>query len=374
MGVVTQVIPECPYVMDDDYLAMIFDKLKIDYVVHGDDPCIVDGKNVYQNAIDLGKYKTIPRTEGVSTTDIVGRMLLHSKEHHDTVSITSRFYPTNYDTQPAPLAVVARSDLCSLPCAVQGAASPKLVSTTKKMMNRPSNFLTTSNFIQLFSQPVRMKPTNAKVVYIDGAWDMFHSGHIKTLERARAMGDYLIVGVVNDEVVNHHRGANYPIMNLNERVLSVVGCQYADDVLIDAPWEISADMIKSLGIHTVVSGTTHDEKSAVSAKADADCYKVPKQMGIFQEIKSESSLTVTQIVSRILDKEQQYRKKCTSPTFCLHQWPATIYRSCHRDDAKLAVLCPTSNALCCLLVPYLVSATIRREEDSSRGRVLQRSL
>eukprot|EP01046_Picozoa_sp_COSAG06_P010285 COSAG06_NODE_560_length_14294_cov_16.177739_5_plen_110_part_00 len=82
---VDEVVPECPYVMDDDYLAMIFDKYKIDYVVHGDDPCIVDGKNVYQNAIDLGKYKTIPRTEGVSTTDIVGRMLLFSKEHHDKV-------------------------------------------------------------------------------------------------------------------------------------------------------------------------------------------------------------------------------------------------------------------------------------------------
>jgi ethanolamine-phosphate cytidylyltransferase len=40
---------------------------------------------VYQNALDLGKYKTIPRTEGVSTTDIVGRMLLFSREHHEKV-------------------------------------------------------------------------------------------------------------------------------------------------------------------------------------------------------------------------------------------------------------------------------------------------
>ena len=44
-------------------------------------------------------------------------------------------------------------------------------------------------------------------------------GHVKTLQRARSLGDYLIVGVVNDEQVNKHRGANYPIMNLNERVL-----------------------------------------------------------------------------------------------------------------------------------------------------------
>jgi cytidyltransferase-like protein len=200
---------------------------------------------------------------------------------------------------------------------IQGSADEKksggtLVSTTKKMMNRPSNFLTTSNFVQLFSQPLRMRPKDAKVIYIDGAWDMFHSGHIKTLERARAMGDYLIVGVVNDEVVNQHRGANYPIMNLNERVLSVVGCQYADDVLIDAPWEITADMIKSLNVHTVVAGTTHDEKSTAGGKEPS--YKVAREMGIFKEIKSDSSLTVTQIVSRILAKEQQYRTTCTDTT------------------------------------------------------------
>ena len=283
---VDEVVPECPYVMDDDYLAMIFDKFKIDYVVHGDDPCIVDGKNVYQNALDLGKYKTIPRTEGVSTTDIVGRMLLFSKEHHDVAPAAG----------PATRSKGKKPD--------EGA----LVSTQKKMMNRPSNFLTTSNFVQLFAQPIRNKPKGAKVVYIDGAWDMFHAGHIKTLQRARAMGDYLIVGVVNDEVVNAHRGANYPIMNLNERVLSVVGCQFADDVLIDAPWEISADMIKSLGVKVVVAGTAHDEKSTGTTKDMT--YKVAKEMGIFKEISSESSLTVTQIVDRILTKEQQYRSKC----------------------------------------------------------------
>ena len=41
-----QVVPECPYVMNDEYLTMIFDKYKIDYVVHGDDPCIVNGRDV----------------------------------------------------------------------------------------------------------------------------------------------------------------------------------------------------------------------------------------------------------------------------------------------------------------------------------------
>jgi ethanolamine-phosphate cytidylyltransferase len=47
-------------------------------------------------------------------------------------------------------------------------------------------------------------------------------------------------------------------MNLHERVLSVLGCKYANDVLIDAPVEISPDMIASLKISEVVHGTVSD--------------------------------------------------------------------------------------------------------------------
>lgn len=68
-----------------------------------------------------------------------------------------------------------------------------------------------------------------------GAWDMFHAGHVAILKQARDFGDYLIAGVHSDEVVNAQRGLNMPIMNLNERVLSVLGCAYVNDVLIDAP-------------------------------------------------------------------------------------------------------------------------------------------
>ena len=91
----------------------------------------------------------------------------------------------------------------------------------------------------------------------------------------------------------------------------MVGCQHADDVLIDAPWEINADMIKSLGINLVVAGTTHDESSTVSKEPS---YKVAKEMGIFKEIPSESTLTVSQVVERILDKEAQYREKYEKKT------------------------------------------------------------
>ena len=54
---------------------------------------------------------------------------------------------------------------------------------------------------------------------------MFHVGHLDFLEKARAEGDFLIVGLHTDPEVNRYKGSNYPIMNLHERVLSVLACK-----------------------------------------------------------------------------------------------------------------------------------------------------
>jgi ethanolamine-phosphate cytidylyltransferase len=47
---VDEVVPEVPYVMNDAYVRMVIQKYNIDFIVHGDDPCIVDGLDVYASA------------------------------------------------------------------------------------------------------------------------------------------------------------------------------------------------------------------------------------------------------------------------------------------------------------------------------------
>jgi ethanolamine-phosphate cytidylyltransferase len=71
-------------------------------------------------------------------------------------------------------------------------------------------------------------------------------------------GDYLIVGTHGDAAVNMRRVGNLPLMNLHERVLSVLGCKYMNDVLIDAQLEITLDRIALLKISEVVHGTVSD--------------------------------------------------------------------------------------------------------------------
>lgn len=65
-----------------------------------------------------------------------------------------------------------------------------------------------------------------------GAFDLFHVGHLDFLEKAKALGDYLIVGLHTDPVVNNYKGSNYPIMNIHERVLSVLACKVSESRIL----------------------------------------------------------------------------------------------------------------------------------------------
>jgi ethanolamine-phosphate cytidylyltransferase len=273
---VDEVVRRTPYVMTEEYLNHIVDTYNIDYVVHGDDPCIVNGKDVYGHVKAMGKYRSIPRTEGVSTTDIVGRMLLCGTSHH----------VHGGDESPQKMS--------------------KAMERFKDSDWKSSKFLTTSNVLRAFSAGMKTPPEGARVVYMDGAWDMFHAGHVDILKKAQALGDYLIVGVFSDDLVNEYRGSNFPIMNLNERVLSVMGCKHVNDVLIDCPWEISHDMISSLNITVVAHGTAHDGNSQDKPSND---YEVPKGLGIYKTISSDRDLGVHEIIRRINRSRERYEKK-----------------------------------------------------------------
>jgi ethanolamine-phosphate cytidylyltransferase len=65
-----------------DYILSVdtFNELGLDYVAHGDDPCYnLDGTEAYETFRSLGKFKCFKRTVGVSTTDIVGKLMSMAK-------------------------------------------------------------------------------------------------------------------------------------------------------------------------------------------------------------------------------------------------------------------------------------------------------
>merc|ERR1712084_193229 len=113
----------------------------------------------------------------------------------------------------------------------------------------------------------------------------------------------------DDATVNKNRGKNYPIVNMQERVLNLLAMKYVDDVIIGAPWKITNDLIKSLKIDLVVQGTElkYDDKEKVEDAVDP--YEIPKKIGKYQEIISESELTNDVLINRLIERRERYVKK-----------------------------------------------------------------
>lgn len=70
------------------------------------------------------------------------------------------------------------------------------------------------------------------VGYVSGVFDMFHIGHLNIIRRARMHCDYLIAGVVTDDVVERAKGKP-PIVPLEERMAIVAALRDVDEVIID---------------------------------------------------------------------------------------------------------------------------------------------
>lgn len=278
---VDQVISDAPYAITEDFMKKLFNEYDIDYIIHGDDPCLLpDGTDAYALAKKVGRYKQIKRTEGVSSTDIVGRMLLCMRER------STRDTPKN--------------------SSLQRQFSHGHKQKSEDGATGISQFLPTSRRIVQFSNGKGPGP-DARIVYIDGAFDLFHAGHVEILRVARDRGDFLLVGIHTDQTVSAHRGAHRPIMNLHERSLSVLACRYVDEVIIGAPREVSKDMITTFNISLVVHGTVAEDNDF--QKEEGNPYEIPKSMGIFQVLDSPLDITTSTIIKRIVSNHEAYQKR-----------------------------------------------------------------
>ena len=78
----------------------------------------------------------------------------------------------------------------------------------------------------------REKRNGRRLVFTNGCFDLLHPGHIETLEKARAFGDALIVGVNSDRSVREVKGAGRPIVPERERAEILAALDCVDAVVI----------------------------------------------------------------------------------------------------------------------------------------------
>ena len=225
------------------------------YVVHGDDiTSDSSGEDCYRFVKAAGRFKVVKRTPSISTTDLVGRMLLCTRSHFIR-SLTKLLAGeegsgTEAERKAEGLDMTERMKLYATDeTGLHPGASVWFWAASIEA--REDHTEEEKGVFSCLCQGSRPKP-GQRVVYVDGGFDLFSSGHIEFLrqvikaeerlgqedgwyreeavqERVGKGADYgpvfVVAGVHDDEVINHWKGINYPIMNIYERGLCVLQCK-----------------------------------------------------------------------------------------------------------------------------------------------------
>lgn len=102
------------------------------------------------------------------------------------------------------------------------------------------------------------------IVFTNGCFDLLHPGHISYLEKARSMGDRLIVGLNSDESVKRLKGSSRPVNNQSDRARLLAALHCIDTVVVfeeDTP----ARLIEQVKPDILVKGGDYTVEQVVGA-------------------------------------------------------------------------------------------------------------
>lgn len=256
---VDEIIENAPYVPNINFVI----EQECGLIVHGDDPAISKtGDDCYSEAKKINIYKEVSRTKFVSTTEMVGRMLLQRN---------SRILENNF----------ASKDIC-IPEHSYNQEKDKYI----------------DDLLEKFK--LKEKKLKGKVVYIDGTFDLFHPGHASLLKKCKNSQYFVIVGIYSSKESYKLKG-RYPIQAMKERILTVSACKYVDKILVDVPLEPDEKFIRENGIQRIVTGFINPCLGN---------YKRINKLIPFLQIRSDfPELTTSTIIARIIDNFQTFAER-----------------------------------------------------------------
>eukprot|EP00484_Ammonia_sp_Unknown_P023222 CAMPEP_0197045114 /NCGR_PEP_ID=MMETSP1384-20130603/21039_1 /TAXON_ID=29189 /ORGANISM="Ammonia sp." /LENGTH=403 /DNA_ID=CAMNT_0042476681 /DNA_START=38 /DNA_END=1249 /DNA_ORIENTATION=- len=141
-------------------------------------------------------------------------------------------------------------------------------------------------------------------IYLDGCWDVMHSGHYNALRQAKALGDVLVVGVHSDEEIARHK--REPVMKNKQRMAAVSACKWADEVVFDVPYAPSRELLNKLNCDYVA----HGDDIPLAADGQSAYHCVMDKLKIFRRTPGVST---THLIQRLVDaaknSEEEKNKK-----------------------------------------------------------------
>lgn len=138
------------------------------------------------------------------------------------------------------------------------------------------------------------KAAGKKVVFTNGCYDLLHPGHIRLLERARSLGDILILALNSDDSVRRLKGPSRPLIPEGERVAVSLGVEAVDAVTLfdeDTPRELISAVLPDVLV-----------KGADWAHWIAGREEVEAAGGVVMPLSLEPGYSTTGIVETILSR------------------------------------------------------------------------
>ncbi len=145
-------------------------------------------------------------------------------------------------------------------------------------------------------------PTAPVRIYLEGCWDLMHSGHFNAIRQAKALGDILVLGVISDEEIVANKGM--PVMTLKERIAVARGCKWVDEVAEGVPYDVTVPFLDKIGCHY----DAHGDDVAKNAKGEDSNIEM-KKAGRMKIFKRTEGVSTTDIVGRLLQITQLTHEK-----------------------------------------------------------------
>lgn len=138
------------------------------------------------------------------------------------------------------------------------------------------------------------KGRGKRIVFTNGCFDLLHVGHVKYLQKARNLGDILVLGLNSDASVRRLKGPKRPLIDQDERAHLLAALDCIDYVTVfdeDTPLEL----IKALKPHILAKGGDYSLDGVVG-KEIVESYGGRVELVTFVDGKS-----TTNIIDRILE-------------------------------------------------------------------------
>lgn len=109
------------------------------------------------------------------------------------------------------------------------------------------------SFSKVKALALRLRAKGKRIVFTNGCFDILHAGHVKYLEKAKSLGDVLMLGLNSDCSVKKIKGPSRPVVSQKDRAVVIASLGFVDYVTIFG--DITPlTLIKMVKPHILVKG------------------------------------------------------------------------------------------------------------------------